>query len=465
MRVPSHLTLYELYARSPRLVRAVADAGYRFVPERFLRSTRMRRTLDEIERTQWLPRADLAQLQVERLRALLVHAGAHVPHYRALFAQVGFDPSAVQSVGDLAVLPVMTRFDVQRLGPALHSEAFAARDVYETATSGSTGLWLTFRRDAGYYDTELAFTWRYLRWLGVRVAWRHAIFYRAIMRHPSPDSSLPPHERYRNRLILSQFHTDDGSLAAYVRMLDDFRAEYMTVFPTTLLMLTRYCAAHAPQVHRPKLIVCYSENLYDEHRREMEAFWGCRIFNRYGHSEGCVSAAECEEGRLHLSAEYGVTEILREDGSPCAPGEEGRIVATGLHTTSMPFVRYDTGDRGVLAAEPCACGRGLPVLARVDGRGDDLIVGSDGRRVAAYRAVYARTRGIRFTQIVQERMGEITVRIVPDEDYDVSVQDVLRANIAAQVGETLAVRFEIVDDVERTPSGKIRLVLSRIREG
>jgi phenylacetate-CoA ligase len=465
MRIPSHLTLYEVYARSPRLVRAVVDAGYRFVPERFLRSPRMRRTLAEIERTQWLSSAELAHLQTGRLRALLEHAGAHVPYYRELFARVGFDSSRLQSAGDLTVLPVLTRFDVQRLGPALHSEAFAARDVYESATSGSTGIWLTFRRDAGYYDTELAFTWRYLRWLGVRVASRHAIFYRAIMRHPSPDASQPPHERYRNRLILSQFHTDDQSFAAYVRMLDDFRAEYMTVFPTTLLMLTRYCATHAPRVHRPRLIVCYSENLYDEHRREMEAFWGCRIYNRYGHSEGCVSAAECEAGRLHLSAEYGVTELLRDDGTPCEPGEEGRIVATGLYTTSMPFVRYDTGDRGVLDAASCPCGRGLPVLARVDGRGDDLIVGSDGRRVAAYRAVYAHTRGIRFTQIVQERAGEITVRIVPDEDYDESVQDVLRANIVAQVGQTLAVRFEIVDDVERTPSGKIRLVLSRLREG
>ncbi len=464
MRGPSHLTLYELYQRAPAFVRAVVDAGYRFVPERFLRSSRMRRTLEEIERTQWLAPPLIARLQLDRLRVLVMHAGTHVPYYRELFARVGFDPAALRATGDLSVLPVLTRFDVRRLGAALHSEAFSPRDVYDSATSGSTGLWLNFRRDAGYYDTELAFTWRYMRWLGIRVQWRHAIFYRAIMRHPSSDPALPPHERYRNRLILSQFHTDAASLAAYVRMLDDFHAEYMTVFPTTLLILTRYCAAHAPRVHRPRLIICYSENLYEEHRREMEAFWGCRIFNRYGHSEGCVSAAECEQGRLHLSAEYGVTEILRDDGSPAPAGEEGRIVATGLYTTAMPFIRYDTEDRAVLDPTPCPCGRGLPVLARIDGRGDDLVLGADGRRVAAYRAVYAHTHGIRFTQIVQERPGEIIVRIVPDDGYDPSVQDVLRANIRAQVGDSLAVRFDLVDDVERTPSGKIRLVLSRLRE-
>ena len=44
--------------------------------------------------------------------------------------------------------------------------------------------------------------------------------------------------------------------------------------------------------------------------------------------------------------EYGVTEILRPDGAPCAPGEVGEIVGTGFNNYALPMLRYRTGDLG-----------------------------------------------------------------------------------------------------------------------
>ena len=55
-------------------------------------------------------------------------------------------------------------------------------------------------------------------------------------------------------------------------------------------------------------------------------------------------AMECDRGRLHVVPEVGLIEILREDGSPCDPGEVGEIVATGLVNEGMPLLRYRTGD-------------------------------------------------------------------------------------------------------------------------
>jgi hypothetical protein len=103
------------------------------------------------------------------------------------------------------------------------------------------------------------------------------------------------------------------------------------------------------------------------------------------------------------------------------------------------------------------------VLSSVDGRADDLVRAKDGKVVASLRSVFARTKGIRLTQIVQEREGEIIIRIVPDSDYDGSVQDVIRANLIHDIGDVFDLRFELVDEVERAPSGKIRLVLSKSR--
>jgi len=461
MRV-SHLDIYRFYSGLPGSVRSVIDALYRFVPERLLRSGLTRDFLAELEKTQFFDDASMHEWRLARMRHLLMHAAKHVPWYRGLFAERAFIPEEFFSFEDLASLPILTLLQVKALGNELLPDNIDYSATYISASSGSTGNYLECRRDAEFYDREQAFTLRYRRWLGVKLHWRHAIFYRAIMKHPVKEHTHPPYELYRNRLILSQFHTDDDGLRYYLDLLAAFRPDYLTIFPSTLLVLTRFCARHAVRPFIPKLFICYSENLYEYHRQEVEQFWQCPVYNRYGHSEGCVSAGECEHKRLHLSTELGYVEFLRQDGAPAGVGEPARMVATGFFTHAMPLIRYDTGDIAVLSGESCPCGRQLPVLASIDGRADDIIRTKDGKEIAALRAVFAHTKGIRLTQIVQETHGAIVVRIVPDTDYDESVQQLILDNISRDIGDCLDVRFEVVSDIERSPSGKIRLVKSNV---
>ena len=62
-----------------------------------------------------------------------------------------------------------------------------------------------------------------------------------------------------------------------------------------------------------------------------------------------------------------MVEIVDTAGKVVPAGESGEIVVTHLFTSEFPFVRYRTGDVGTLSDRPCACGRGLPVLASVEG--------------------------------------------------------------------------------------------------
>lgn len=463
MRWFNNIDLYTWYSRLPNVVRSILDVVYNVVPSRFLRSKRTRIVLSELLQSQYVAPESLRSLQFERLKELLCTAKNDVPYYRDLFDRIDFQPEDMKELEKIRVIPILTLHDVKKHANRMVSERIQSSNTYLIQTSGSTGNFLEFRRDKEYYEIEHAFTMRYYAWYGIQPKWRHAIFYRAIMKHPRFSEQHPPYELFRNRLILSQFHTDHRSLEYYSQLLMRFRADFMTIFPSTLLIFTRWCSKHMRDIVRPKVIISYSENLYDEHRKEMEDFWGCKIMNRYGHSEGCVSAGSCEHGRLHISAEYGYIEFLRTDGSVALPGERARIVATGFFTSAMPFIRYDTGDWGALDPNPCPCGKSLPVLAWVDGRGDDILETSDGKKIAALRSIFANTSGILFTQIVQERIGEIIVRIVPDDEYHPSAQDIILRNVRDSIGNGLNVRFEIVDDVERTPSGKIRLVVSHIK--
>ena len=51
-------------------------------------------------------------------------------------------------------------------------------------------------------------------------------------------------------------------------------------------------------------------------------------------------------------------------GRAVTGGEAGEIIVTHLATRDFPFIRYRTGDIGVLDSKPCVCGRGLPVLRK-----------------------------------------------------------------------------------------------------
>src|SRR2546422_7938101 len=84
--------------------------------------------------------------------------------------------------------------------------------------------------------------------------------------------------------------------------------------------------------------------------------FGCRVHDSYGSAEMVALVTECDRGRLHVSPEVGVVEVLR-DGRPVGPGEAGELVCTGLLNEAMPLIRYRTGDVAVQGSGPCPCGR------------------------------------------------------------------------------------------------------------
>ena len=64
-----------------------------------------------------MDRAELEQLQLERLEATLSRVYRHVPFYRRRFDALGFDPDELRSAADLARLPFTTKGDLRENHP------------------------------------------------------------------------------------------------------------------------------------------------------------------------------------------------------------------------------------------------------------------------------------------------------------------------------------------------------------
>ena len=134
--------------------------------------------------------------------------------------------------------------------------------------------------------------------------------------------------------------------------------------------------------------------------------WGVPLVDVYSAEEVGYIALQCpEHEHYHVQAESVLVEILDERGAPAPPGETGRVVVTDLHNFAMPLVRYEIGDYAEVG-EPCACGRGLPVLRRIVGRVRNMLrdaraASATGRRSA--RAGSSRSRRSRSTSSCRRR--------------------------------------------------------------
>jgi phenylacetate-CoA ligase len=66
-----------------------------------------------------------------------------------------------------------------------------------------------------------------------------------------------------------------------------------------------------------------------------------------------------------VAAPLHYVEILRDDGSPAAVGEQGEVVVTSLVNYAMPHIRYRIGDVACWSDRNCECGRHWPLLSEV----------------------------------------------------------------------------------------------------
>ena len=388
--------------------------------------------------------------QQAALRRVLAEA-AMTPWYRRHAC------SAREPLSDWPVLP---RSELRRDPTSLLS-ANHERRLVDDHTSGTTGtpLLLHFERGAVRHRYALHVA-RLLRWNGADRDTRWAIIGGQLV--AAPDRTRPPFWVWNaaaRQLYLSAFHISETNAAAYARALSDHRVEWMLGYPSAIAALVGACVSAGVQLPPLRFVVSNAEPLFDHQREAIEQAFTCVVREEYGMSEAAAAASECEAGSLHLWPEVGIVEVLSDDGpEPVAPGEIGRLVCTGLLNRAMPLVRYEVGDRGALAIDPCPCGRTLPVLSRVEGRVDDVLVTSDGRTIGRLDGVFKSDLPIVEAQIAQLAPDHFEIRVVPAAEYPMEVDERLRQELRRRVGP---VHVDVVHTTQlsRTANGKLRAVV------
>ncbi len=420
--------------------------------------------LDEIaERDGWTLE-QFRRYQDRELTHLVRHAGRHVPYYRKAFRATGVDVEAFPGLSGLQQLPILEKESLRADPISLVDERLDVRRLLVIHTSGTTGTPLDLYRDPWANSAEYAY-WegRCRRPAGVR-RFQDAEVAAGVQMVAAPTRTRPPfwvHNTRWHQLYMSIYHMSRATLPEYVRELRRFHGDYLEGYPSGVYAIARHILDNGLDPVAFKACFTTAETLLDYQREAIQAAFNCRIYDQYGCCEMAVFAAECELGSLHISPDYCIVEVLDDEDRPVEPGRVGHLICTGLLNKAQPVIRYRVGDMGAISAQPCSCGRGLPVLASIEGRTDDVVITSDGRRVGRLDHVFKGMTNVIEAQIVQEDYGQFRIRIVPAEGYSDADAQTAAANLNRRVGPA-EVRVELVDRIERTRSGKFIAVVSKV---
>jgi phenylacetate-CoA ligase len=403
--------------------------------------------------------------QFEAVARLLNHAYETVPHYRTAFQERAFHPADFRRLEDLALLPVLTKADVRSLLSKLHSSAYLGKDVLRKRTSGSTGVPLEVVVNAESVRWKAACTLRADEWSGWRLGQRVAKVW------GNPEYRAQGFKgRLRNFLVdraryLDTIGLDDYRMRAFAKSLRRTPAGLLFGHAHSLYLFACYVRKHFPGAIRVNGIVSTAMLLHDYQRAAIQDAFGCAVTNRYGCEEVSLIACECERHRgLHLNADSLYAEVVFDRPGAKEAGE-GSLVVTDLTNLAMPIIRYKVGDVVVKSERACPCGRGLPLLERVEGREADYVLTPAGKLISGISLTEnfaLHIRGAAQLQIVQESERFLRLRLVAGAEFGTHSRGEIEALVRGTFGPEMRYEVELVDAIPQEASGKYRFCISKV---
>ncbi len=453
MSFPLKRRVYEFMP--PWLTRAV-----NLVPFSWIAGSGYRAVMARHDRFRRVSREEVLAYQEGELGRALEFVTDQVPVYRSLRSTV----ERLKPFDALKGFPLVDKASLQD-----DMRSYLPRDLqriphYGITTGGTSGSQLRLLVDDASQSVETAFVHRIWSRVGYTPRCRKATFRGVSFPNLRPGIYWQPNPIY-NELQFSPFHMSESTLGLYVDELVRYDPGYFHGYPSAIDLLAEYVLRNdiSHLFKRVRAVLLASEGCTPAQSQRIGQAFDARVFPMYGHSERLIMSGPCEVTDVqHHTPDYGIVEIVAEDGSPCtSPGERGELVGTGLLNRSLPLVRYRTGDFATFAESDCECGRHWDRFTDIEGRWkQDMLDGRSGARmsIAALNMHGEIFEHVARYQYYQEEPGRCVLRVMTTPGFSEADEVAILGAYRAKVGDELDMSVEVVDDIPLTERGKLALL-------
>ena len=405
----------------------------------------------------------VSQKQLERIALLVDFAFSTHPFYNKLYKDAGYTRGDIVSWDDYHALPTVTKQDIAEnhqmfcanLSPAIE-------ECYTFTTSGSSGQVLTTMFDPAMNDYERLLYFRfYEQMLGRELLpseWVYEIYLAAptytslegffpifTVSNDCPPEAVLEHMKLLKPPILCGFAAYFSELAALVKDPEEF--SFLKAINTNSEPSTQA-----------------------ERQRISDQFGGVPVFDEYSSVELSFIATQCPIGKYHLWEDNVRVDVLDPDENGM-----GEIIATSLHNSFMPFIRYRQGDVIRIHDQhgDCECGNQFRYLEMFEGRKDQFLLSKVLGKVPPHQvmSLYDRTllrtdTGIKEFQILQTEPHQVKLLIVPS-DIETGVNESVIGDFSKGLREifqdqSLNITMEKMDQFPVQASHKRRLIVCQV---
>ncbi len=418
--------------------------------------------LHQFQQSQYWSRDRIASLQFERLRKLLIHAYQNTDFYKERFDGVGFDPYKFGELNELVKVPILTKKQIRDNRESFIAKNFRLTELHSSETGGTTGVKMTFFRNNSCLSQKEAALFRFEKWTGWNFGERMGLVWPAMgdyVGHWSIRAKIK-NELYGRQVVFPAAVMDDESISRYLKIIFNKKPTMIRAFTSPIYEIAKFMLDKGIGGYsHMKGIVTTGEPLFKHQRKVISKAFSCDVYNSYRSREAGPIAQECEyHCGMHINAESLYVEIMHDENSNFEDSTNGKIIITDLLNYGMPLIRYDMGDIGSFSDKLCACGRGLPLIETIEGRTVDVFYTPEGKSIATGSLVLYLVDNapgqIGQVQVVQESIDHLTIKMTRDPAPTEEIKTYQRDMVRKLFGTEMKVDFEIVDKINREPSGK-----------
>lgn len=362
-------------------------------------------------------------------------------------------------------LPVLTKRDIINNYDKLINQNFTGKS-HQNYSGGSTGVPVKILQDDFMINYSLAAAIRSDRWAGWDYESSIFKFWGA-----SKDFGASYKENLK-RLFFKQymfdaFNWNKDTIIDIYKLMGKIKPNIILAYSSAIYFYVKTVKEKGLKSnHYPIGIITSADMLYDYQREEIEEYFRCKVFNRYGCREVGLIACECEEHEgMHISSDRIYLEVVDENNNQVQDGEVGRILITDLTNTAMPIIRYEIGDMGAISNEKnCKCGRGFPKLKCIEGRITDYIVTNNGKYIngAALTTLIPKLNNIEQLQLIQREVNKVIIKVIRRKGYSKEDEIDIRNKLKSYLGSDMILEFEYVDSLINKNSGKYRFIINEL---